>query len=904
MTDTDIRTDPPLDGTLGDEWDTDALIGQIAAIYAKTGRQDAWNDEQETVRRCVEKLPAALRRYGNPVAIGVGGLGIVLKAEDRRLSGQPCAIKFPRPKVGSQELFSEMLSKEIVRLSTIRHAGVIRIHGAGEVTLSDASVPMPFYIMDFVAGNSSDEYLAANAPSHLTEVIALTADSIAALHSADLVHCDLKPENIMIDATGRPIITDLGTTKVFQPEDDAETRIGVTKQFAPRDVIEYLSVVSESDPDNYSGCIPRSRIQKQWDLVCFGKTLLVWLGYKLETGDPSRRTFEIDSYTRKYLLLMASRLLGSKDGYAWLQRHVNLPDRVIDEIRYDRIHDVITDIAKLSGTYSLEHEVPELDPHSPDIVQVGSSRPAALTPRVRQLIEHPSVRRLAAVTQLGIVNQVYLTATHSRFEHSLGTYSQACQLIRSLYNDPFSPFFRQVMTSADLRALLALAILHDTGQFPMAHDLEEISDDLFDHKRLTRAVLQGGRNPKVLGYQKFELASVAEALEQWDVPTNQLVALLDVKLERYGAGVKERLLHSIIDGPIDADKLDYLTRDSARLGIPYGNSIDESRISSSVTTIVTENDHRNLIVSIGVHEKARVAAEFLTIARSAMFSQAYWHHTVRAMKAMLTRAVQRIVVHIDGNDELRNRFVSGFESFVMSLPGSLSPLTQLALPEGTADRARDGAKAGTAENAGTLAATDAAVLIYLEEYMQSAGLKDGELLRDMRSRSLYKRLYVWSLGTDDKTGKDLANVWDKLGPRQKLSVYEALEARIANLVGVAADEHPETVTLTAASVDRVRLRVEGRLPLLLIDVPASRPGAEIPLYYVLEAERRALRKDGSAVGRARDSETWKEYAAQLQSKAGKLRIFCHEDAVDSVEAALSRDEFAQLFDDVCAGERT
>ena len=56
------------------------------------------------------------------------------------------------------------------------------------------------------------------------------------------------------------------------------------------------------------------------------------------------------------------------------------------------------------------------------------------------------------ITQLGIINQVYLTATHTRLEHSIGTYSNSCRLVRSLYYDAYSPFFRQVMTVADLTA--------------------------------------------------------------------------------------------------------------------------------------------------------------------------------------------------------------------------------------------------------------------------------------------------------------------------------------------------------------------------------------------------------------------------------------------------------------------
>lgn len=882
-------------------WDTGKLVAEISDIYQRTGRAEAWQTEEAGVRASVETLPKQLARYANPKAVGVGGLGIVLRVEDLRLSAQPCAVKFPRPKLGSRELFSEMLQKEIERLASIRHSGVIRIHAAGAFTIDGGDVP--FYVMDFVVGSGSDKYLAQQHGRGIVALVNETAGAILALHSADLVHCDLKPDNILVTVDGHPIITDLGTTKVFQPNDRHQTRIGVTRSFAPRDVVDYLSVASESDPDNFAGLIERSAIRKEWDLICFGKTLLVWLGYKLETGDPSPLTWEFDPYVRKYLLLMASRLLGERDGYAWLTSEVNLPSVALNELRYSTISEVVEDIDKLSGAYSLEAQIPELNAYSPHMVQVGGGEPTALTSRVRHLLEHPSVRRLGSITQLGIVNQVYLTATHTRFEHSLGTYAHACLLVRSLYNDPFSPFFRQVMHKDDITALLALTILHDTGQFPLAHDLEEIDGSLFDHKRLTQAVLRGGRNPKKVGYQRLELPSIDAVLKEWGVSADTLVSLLNVRLDRFAGAIKDRILHSVIDGAVDADKLDYLTRDAHRLDVPYGGAIDKRRIASSATSIVTQDARTNWVACIGVHEKGRVAAEFLTIARSAMFSQVYWHHTVRAMKAMLARAVQRIVVHIALDEERENRFVREFERFVMQLPGSLSPrMPQLVLvdPSSKTTREEPTGPVSATENPGTLAATDAAVLVYLEEYMTVHGLRDADLLRAIRSRALFKRLYVWSLASDEGIGEELAETWNGLKPREKLNVYEVLEQSIGRDVGAAATEYPDTITLTLDRVQDVKFRVQGRLPVLLIDVPASRPGSDIPLYYVREAERRGLRKDGSAVGRANASDTWNEYGRGLQKKAGKLRVFCHPIAVEAVEAAVTRDRFVELFESACA----
>lgn len=412
----------------GRSWDIEALVDGLESLYSKSpARKTAWPDEKDGVRRALEKLSERLRRYTDPKALGVGGLGIVLKVTDRALKDQNCAIKFPRPKTGSQELFGEMISKEIDRLSEIRHAGVVRIHAAGLVQLS-SNQDLPFYVMDFIDGSDSSDYISTEQGAPLVEVIRQTADAVEALHATDLVHCDIKPDNVMIDSRGRPVITDLGTTKVFRPKDETETRIGVTLSFAPRDLTSYIISTSDSDPDNFSGLIARSRIRKEWDLVCFGKTILSWLGYNLETGEPGSLTFAVPQYTRKYLVLMAARMLGATDGYPWLYEQINLPEAALSELQYENIAEVIADIEKLSGQLDLTKDVPELDAFGPHRIQIGPQGSTAVTQRVRTLLEHPLVKRLGAITQLGIVSQVYPTATHSRLEHSLGTYSKNARL--------------------------------------------------------------------------------------------------------------------------------------------------------------------------------------------------------------------------------------------------------------------------------------------------------------------------------------------------------------------------------------------------------------------------------------------------------------------------------------------
>lgn len=92
----------------------------------------------------------------------------------------------------------------------------------------------------------------------------------------------------------------------------------------------------------------------------------------------------------------------------------------------------------------------------------------------------------------------------------------------------------------------------------------------------------------------------------------------------------------------------------------------------------------------------------------------------------------------------------------------------------------------------------------------------------------------------------------------------------------------------------VALRRQAQRPFLLIDVPRSRPGASIPLYYVVEAQRRALRKDERAVGEVEPSSVRQKFGNELRERAGKVRVFASP--ADVLEATVKRQDFVEAFD--------
>jgi HD superfamily phosphohydrolase len=265
--------------------------------------------------------------------------------------------------------------------------------------------------------------------------------------------------------------------------------------------------------------------------------------------------------------------------------------------------------------------IPELQPTS-SVIRISPEIDVPITPRVRRLIDTAPFRRLAGVTQLGLVSLVYPGATHSRFEHSLGVYRNAIDVLKQLANDPKQPV---LFGDSDASLMIVSALLHDLGHWPFCHLIEDLG-------------LLGSPRHELLAQRLLAHSELAGLLKSdWDLDPEQIGTFLDPQPGR-SVDPLHAILRSILSGPIDIDKLDYLERDSVHAGVPYGRNFDRHRLVSSMCIDAERN-------RIALSEKGRTAAEMMVFARYVMFSEVYWHHAVRSATAMLQRSVF----------ELRNR---------------------------------------------------------------------------------------------------------------------------------------------------------------------------------------------------------------------------------------------------------
>ena len=229
-----------------------------------------------------------------------------------------------------------------------------------------------------------------------------------------------------------------------------------------------------------------------------------------------------------------------------------------------------------------------------------------IEPVALRLIDTPAFQRLRYVRQLGLAFLVYPGASHSRFEHALGTYHLARRALALLEE---RGDFRGIGATACAEVRLS-ALLHDIGHYPFSHALEEIG--ALHHEEVARPLIATGDIGDLL---RTELGPDGPA---------RVVELI--------RGHSANPLQGLISGSLDLDKIEYLRRDALMCGVPYGD-IDADRLINSLVLI--SRDPRR----IGIQEKGLSALESLLFAKYQMYRNVYWHHAVRSATAMYKRLV-------------------------------------------------------------------------------------------------------------------------------------------------------------------------------------------------------------------------------------------------------------------------
>ncbi|HJT54958.1 MAG TPA: HD domain-containing protein, partial [Ktedonobacteraceae bacterium] len=247
-----------------------------------------------------------------------------------------------------------------------------------------------------------------------------------------------------------------------------------------------------------------------------------------------------------------------------------------------------------------------------------------LGPREEKLIGTPSFLRLQKVKQLGFVYRVWPGATHTRYEHSLGSYYLAVRALRSLLQRGDDGGLYGVSIQS-VQTLVVASLLHDIGHYPFSHTIEELGYPIIPHGKVGRAIIE-----------KSEIADILE--RDYALSPERVADFIDPPRTR-PLPPDDELLNSLLSGALDVDKLDYLARDARACNVPYGG-VDVARLQGALRIHSNVHGQRRIVVT----HKGISPLHSLLHARQEMFDNIYWHHTSRALQIMLLRAVQEALL--------------------------------------------------------------------------------------------------------------------------------------------------------------------------------------------------------------------------------------------------------------------
>jgi HD superfamily phosphohydrolase len=249
-----------------------------------------------------------------------------------------------------------------------------------------------------------------------------------------------------------------------------------------------------------------------------------------------------------------------------------------------------------------------------------------LTEEEVKLLATPLLQRLRRIRQLAMASLVYPGALHTRFDHTLGVCHIAGLIAKRLG-----------LKDHEIKLVRFAALLHDLGHGPFSH----VSEHVLERYAKRDTLLPDQKKEKI-----HELVTAHLIENDKDIVrlVGQGMCGQIVKLLSEGHG--QAVLRSIVSGPLDADKQDYLLRDSYFCGVKYG-VFDIHQLHRSFTLVGSEDDEYLAIDPDGVH-----ALEQYVLAKYYLTTNVYRHRVRMITDQMIVRAII-LGIDEDGLDELR-----------------------------------------------------------------------------------------------------------------------------------------------------------------------------------------------------------------------------------------------------------
>ncbi len=255
----------------------------------------------------------------------------------------------------------------------------------------------------------------------------------------------------------------------------------------------------------------------------------------------------------------------------------------------------------------------------------------------REIVDHWVFQRLRRIRQLSMTDMVYPSAMHTRFEHSLGVMHIATRMFDRITRRRKEFLINELNyddagLSRDRVLVRIAALLHDVGHAPFSHAGEGLMQ----------------KNPHTNKSYKHENYSAAAVLhlmrdvienhpfnQNYNIKAEDVADFLNGN-SRLGRSLLWRYL---VSSQLDADRADYLLRDSHHIGVNYGK-YDLDRILVTLTVAMKQETQDPVLA---VEEGGEHAAEALILARYMLFTQVYFQHTRRAYDIHSAKALKALL---------------------------------------------------------------------------------------------------------------------------------------------------------------------------------------------------------------------------------------------------------------------
>lgn len=287
------------------------------------------------------------------------------------------------------------------------------------------------------------------------------------------------------------------------------------------------------------------------------------------------------------------------------------------------------------------------------------------------VLDSPVLQRLREIHQLGLAGMVYPAAGYSRFEHTIGTLYQTQRIIESvnrnarLYSAQTHKSFEQPISRSDEVMLRLAALLHDVGHCFLSHVSERALDRL--EVRPDVSMKTACQQAKAF-FRSIKIPAVGEVLSALVILLPEFIDILKSAQIPYWEGNEDQLakslaqlvlrgrfsdrpfLNEIISGSLDADKLDYMSRDCYMAGLAM--PIDTERLLEKLCVVNVPAPHlEDYMESMGISENqsvqvlavqqggAKVFEDFV-LSRVLLYDKLYNHHKVRALEGAVVNALE------------------------------------------------------------------------------------------------------------------------------------------------------------------------------------------------------------------------------------------------------------------------